>query len=140
VWNPDLPSAEPFRQHWLPVPDNDDLDNGLKLQWVEFLRDVVAGRPHRFDLLSAPWRAACRAGAALLGRGSPYFRPGDQPVSPVLHVPGGGSHELASAQELIRRSAAVGAEVGGRIAAGAGTDQLDLATVAGGQSGLPPFL
>jgi hypothetical protein len=53
VWNPDLPSAEPFRQHWLPVPDNDDLDNGFKLQWVEFLRDVVAGRPHRFDLLSA---------------------------------------------------------------------------------------
>jgi predicted dehydrogenase len=53
VWNPDLPSGEPFREQWLPVPDNDDLDNGFKLQWMEFLRDVVAGRPHRFDLLSA---------------------------------------------------------------------------------------
>ncbi|EAP99740.1 putative oxidoreductase [Janibacter sp. HTCC2649] len=53
VWNPDLPSGEPFREQWIPVPDNDDLENGFKLQWVEFLRDVVAGRPHRFDLLSA---------------------------------------------------------------------------------------
>lgn len=34
-----------------------------------------------------------------------------------------------AAQELIRRSAAVAAEVGGLIAAGAGTDQLDLAAV-----------
>ncbi|GIL36698.1 Gfo/Idh/MocA family protein [Phycicoccus sp. DTK01] len=53
VWNPDLPVAEPFREQWLPVPDNDDLDNGFKLQWAEFLRDVVARRPHRYDLLSA---------------------------------------------------------------------------------------
>lgn len=34
-----------------------------------------------------------------------------------------------AAQELIRRSAAVAAEVGGLIAAGAGTDQLDIAAV-----------
>lgn len=53
VWNPDLPSGEPFREQWIPVPDNDDLENGFKLQWIEFLRDVIAGRPHRFDLLSA---------------------------------------------------------------------------------------
>ncbi len=53
VWNPDLPNAEPFRDQWLPVPDNDDLENGFKLQWVEFLHDVLHGRPHRFDLLSA---------------------------------------------------------------------------------------
>ena len=53
VWNPDLPVTEPFRDQWLEVPANADLDNGFKLQWEEFLRDVVAGRPHRFDLLSA---------------------------------------------------------------------------------------
>ncbi|WP_166845281.1 Gfo/Idh/MocA family protein [Isoptericola sp. BMS4] len=53
VWNPDLPVTEPFRDQWLEVPANGDLDNGFKLQWEEFLRDVVAERPHRFDLLSA---------------------------------------------------------------------------------------
>jgi predicted dehydrogenase len=53
VWNPDLPVTEPFRDQWLEVPANGDLDNGFKLQWEEFLRDVVAGREHRFGLLSA---------------------------------------------------------------------------------------
>ncbi|MBS4101443.1 Gfo/Idh/MocA family protein [Tsukamurella paurometabola] len=53
VWNPDLPVTESFRDQWLDVPANADLDNGFKLQWEEFLRDVVAGRPHRFGLLSA---------------------------------------------------------------------------------------
>jgi predicted dehydrogenase len=53
VWNPDLPVTEEFRDQWLEVPTNDDLDNGFKLQWQEFLRDVGAGRPHRFGLMSA---------------------------------------------------------------------------------------
>jgi predicted dehydrogenase len=53
VWNPDLPVTESFRDQWLEVPGNAELDNGFKLQWEEFLRDVVAGRQHRFGLLSA---------------------------------------------------------------------------------------
>ena len=53
VWNPDLPVTERFRDQWLEVPANADLDNGFKLQWEEYLRDVVAGRSHRFGLLSA---------------------------------------------------------------------------------------
>ena len=53
MWNPDLPVTEPFRSQWLPVPANADLDNGFKLQWEEFLRDVLAGRPHRYELMSA---------------------------------------------------------------------------------------
>jgi predicted dehydrogenase len=53
VWNPDLPVTESFRSQWLEVPDNAELDNGFKAQWEEFLRDVVAGRQHRFGLLSA---------------------------------------------------------------------------------------
>ncbi|ASR56903.1 Gfo/Idh/MocA family protein [Cellulomonas sp. PSBB021] len=53
VWNPDLPVTEPFREQWLDVPDNGDIDNGFKLQWEEFLADVASGRPHRYDLLSA---------------------------------------------------------------------------------------
>jgi len=53
VWNPDLPVTESFREQWMEVPANGDLDNGFKAQWEEFLTDVVAGREHRFGLLSA---------------------------------------------------------------------------------------
>ncbi|WP_066586018.1 Gfo/Idh/MocA family protein [Cellulomonas timonensis] len=53
VWNPDLPVTESFRDQWQDVPANGDLDNGFKAQWEEFLRDAVAGREHRFGLLSA---------------------------------------------------------------------------------------
>lgn len=53
VWNPDLPVTESFRDQWLEVPANGDLDNGFKLQWEEFLRDVVCERAHRYGLLSA---------------------------------------------------------------------------------------
>lgn len=53
VWNPDLPVTEPFRDQWLDVPANAELDNGFKVQWEEFLTDVVYGRPHRYGMLSA---------------------------------------------------------------------------------------
>ncbi|NUL43945.1 Gfo/Idh/MocA family oxidoreductase [Cellulosimicrobium funkei] len=53
VWNPDLPVTESFREQWMEVPANAELDNGFKLQWEEFLADVVAGREHRYGLLSA---------------------------------------------------------------------------------------
>ncbi|ACQ81607.1 oxidoreductase domain protein [Beutenbergia cavernae DSM 12333] len=53
VWNPDLPTTERFREQWLDVPDNAEVTNGFRVQWEEFLRDVAAGRPHRYDLLSA---------------------------------------------------------------------------------------
>jgi hypothetical protein len=43
-------------------------------------------------------------------------------------------------QELIKRSAAEAASVGGAIACGAGTDQLDLATVPAGRPGLDAVL
>ena len=52
VWNPDLPVAEDFRAGWSEVPDNAEFDNGFKVQWEEFLRDVLTGRPHAHDLLS----------------------------------------------------------------------------------------
>ncbi len=53
VWNPDLPVTESYRDQWLEVPANAELDNGFKLQWEEFLSDVIGGREHRFGLLSA---------------------------------------------------------------------------------------
>ncbi len=45
--------TESFRDQWLEVPANADLDNGFKLQWEDFLADVAAGREHKYGLLSA---------------------------------------------------------------------------------------
>ncbi|RLP88298.1 gfo/Idh/MocA family oxidoreductase [Micromonospora sp. BL4] len=52
VWNPDLPVTEDFRAQWTEVPDNDEFDNGFKVQWEAFLRHVVAGEPFRWDFLA----------------------------------------------------------------------------------------
>ncbi|MGW5650534.1 Gfo/Idh/MocA family protein [Streptomyces humi] len=51
VWNPDLPVTEPFRSQWQQVPDNQDFDNGFKVQWELFLRHVATGSEYRWDLL-----------------------------------------------------------------------------------------
>jgi len=53
TWDPDVPTTERFRDQWLDVPDNGVLANGFRAQWEEFLRDVLAGREHRYGLLSA---------------------------------------------------------------------------------------
>ena len=82
MWNPDLPVTESFRDQWLEVPANADLDNGFKLQWEEFLRDVVAGREHRFGLLSAARGVQlAELGPAVLRRAPPPRHPGDRAVT-----------------------------------------------------------
>ncbi|MDR0849745.1 MAG: Gfo/Idh/MocA family oxidoreductase [Propionibacteriaceae bacterium] len=53
IWNPDMPEQEAFREQWWDVPDREVFENGFKVQWEEFLRDVAAGREHRYGLLSA---------------------------------------------------------------------------------------
>ena len=82
VWNPDLPVTEPFRDQWLDVPANGDLDNGFKLQWEEFLTDVVAGRaaPLR-PAVGGARRAARRARPAVLRRGPQARHAGDRAVT-----------------------------------------------------------
>jgi predicted dehydrogenase len=52
VWNPDLPVTDDFRAQWTPVPDNDEFDNGFKVQWEQFLRHVVAGEPFPWGFLA----------------------------------------------------------------------------------------
>ena len=52
-WDPDVPIKERLRDQWLDVPQNGTLINGFRAQWEEFLRDLAAGRRHRFGLLSA---------------------------------------------------------------------------------------
>lgn len=52
TWDPDLPTGERFRDQWAEVPDNGDLENGFRAQWEQFLRDVVTGTPHAYDLFA----------------------------------------------------------------------------------------
>ena len=53
VWNPDLPTDQDFRAQWAEVPDNEEIGNGFRTQWEQFLRDVAADRPHPYDFMSA---------------------------------------------------------------------------------------
>ncbi|WP_436525489.1 Gfo/Idh/MocA family protein [Actinoplanes sp. HUAS TT8] len=53
VWNPDLPlTGRSFRDEWTEVPDNDEFDNGFKVQWEAYLRHVVAGEAFHWDFAS----------------------------------------------------------------------------------------
>lgn len=50
VWNPDTPTDHRFRDDWEEVPDNEEFDNGFKVQWEYFLRAVVEGSGFPWDL------------------------------------------------------------------------------------------
>jgi predicted dehydrogenase len=50
IWNPDQPVTEDFRAQWQVVPDNEDFDNGFRVQWEAFLRHVVEDGPFPWDL------------------------------------------------------------------------------------------
>jgi predicted dehydrogenase len=52
VWNPDLPASEDFRSQWQLVPDNEDFDNGFKVQWEAFLRHVADGGEFPWDFFA----------------------------------------------------------------------------------------
>lgn len=53
VWNPDIATAERFREQWTEVPDNAEFDNGFKVQWEMFLRHVLDDAPWAYDFRSA---------------------------------------------------------------------------------------
>ncbi|GLW04970.1 oxidoreductase [Microtetraspora sp. NBRC 13810] len=52
VWNPDLPATHSFREQWQEVPDNEEFDNGFKVQWEMFVRHVMEDAPFPYDLAS----------------------------------------------------------------------------------------
>lgn len=52
IWNPDLPEQNVYRDQWDEVPDNAEFGNAFRAQWEQFVRDVVAGRPHPYDFLA----------------------------------------------------------------------------------------
>jgi predicted dehydrogenase len=53
VWNPDLETPEPFRAQWQELPDNDDFDNGFKVQWEQYLRHAITGEPFPYTFAAA---------------------------------------------------------------------------------------
>lgn len=52
VWNPDSPQKMNFREDWVEVPDDQDYDNGFKVQWEDFIRHVVEDAPWEYDFTS----------------------------------------------------------------------------------------
>ncbi len=64
VWNPDLPATGRFRDEWQEVPDNEEFDNGFKIQWEMFVRHVLEDAPFPYDL-AAGARGVRLAEAAL---------------------------------------------------------------------------
>jgi predicted dehydrogenase len=81
VWNPDLADAHDYGQDWIPVPDNDEFENGFKVQWEQFIRHVVADTPHEFDFLAGA------RGVRLAEAGLRSSRTGTRVELPELTVP-----------------------------------------------------
>jgi predicted dehydrogenase len=63
VWDPDVPTAQRFREQWQEVPDNDVFPNGFRAQWEQFLRYVAEDAPYTGDL----WAGARGVQVAELG-------------------------------------------------------------------------
>ena len=80
VWNPDLPVTEPFRQQWQRVPDNEEFDNGFKVQWEWYLKHVVDDQPFPWDF------AAGARGVQLAELGLESARTGRRIEIPALDL------------------------------------------------------
>jgi predicted dehydrogenase len=50
VWNPDIPNTHDFRADWSEVPNNEQFENGFKMQWERFLRHVACDEPFPWNL------------------------------------------------------------------------------------------
>jgi predicted dehydrogenase len=51
IWNPDEPQTMNFFNDWQEVPNNQNFDNGFKVQWEQFIRHVIEGAPFKYTLL-----------------------------------------------------------------------------------------
>jgi predicted dehydrogenase len=81
VWNPDLADEHDYQRDWMEVPDNDEPENGFKVQWEQFIRHVVEDAPHDFDLLAGA------RGVQLAEAGLESSRTGARVDLPELTVP-----------------------------------------------------
>ncbi|WP_051067351.1 Gfo/Idh/MocA family protein [Curtobacterium flaccumfaciens] len=104
VWNPDLRDDADYRSQWLEVPDNEVYGNGFRAQWEDFLQDLVAGRPHPYDLLSGA------RGVALAEAGLRSSAEGRRVDLPELTLPAGAEPRLpVETPEVAQRTETVGA-------------------------------
>lgn len=83
VWNPDLPVTESFRSQWQEIPDNEEFDNGFKVQWELFLRSFADGTPFPYDFLEGA------KGVQLAELGLRSWREGRKLEVPPLQLGGG---------------------------------------------------
>ncbi|MBB1158121.1 Gfo/Idh/MocA family protein [Amycolatopsis dendrobii] len=81
VWNPDLADAHDYGADWSEVPDNEVFENGFRVQWEEFVRHVVDGDPHPYDLLAGA------RGVRLAEAGLESSRTGARVELPPLEAP-----------------------------------------------------
>ena len=81
VWNPDLAEEHDYSRDWMDVPDNDEVENGFKSQWEQFIRYVVGDAGHEFDLLAGA------RGVQLAEAGLESSRTGTPIDLPELTVP-----------------------------------------------------
>jgi predicted dehydrogenase len=84
TWNPDLAEEHDYARDWLEVPDNDQFENGFKVQWEQFIRHVVEDAPYQFDLLAGA------RGVQLAEAGLESSRTGARVDLPELTVPEAG--------------------------------------------------
>ncbi|ROS70165.1 putative dehydrogenase [Curtobacterium sp. PhB172] len=104
VWNPDLKDDRDYKAQWLEVPDNEVFGNGFRAQWEDFLQDLVAGRPHPYDLLSGA------RGVALAEAGLRSSTEGRRVDLPELHLPTGAESRLqVETPEVAQHTETVGA-------------------------------
>jgi predicted dehydrogenase len=81
VWNPDLADTHDYDRDWIEVPDNDEVENGFKTQWEQFLRHVLEDAPHDFDFLAGA------RGVRLAEAGLESSRTGARVALPELVLP-----------------------------------------------------
>jgi predicted dehydrogenase len=80
-WNPDLRDEHDYAGDWMEVPENDDFENGFKVQWEEFIRSVVEGTPYEYNLLAGA------RGVQLAEAGLASSRNGARVDLPELELP-----------------------------------------------------
>jgi predicted dehydrogenase len=90
VWNPDVPGTHDFFADWQEVPENNQFDNGFKIQWELFIRHVVEDTPFKFTLLEGA-KGVQLAEAGLESWRQRRWIPLTEivPVSVSVSVPGG---------------------------------------------------
>jgi predicted dehydrogenase len=78
TWNPDVPDAHDYESYWTEAPDDDDFENGFKVQWEDFLRHVAEDAPNPYDFLAGA------RGVQLAEKGLESSRTGCRVDLPVL--------------------------------------------------------